>query len=207
MPAGDYDAAMRITEDSPRRLVLRDQTLWLSAICAATAVLIAAVSFLQQIWRGLITATIFAVFGILLVRKSRVEINRSELTVTIETTKPFSRRSVRLKFDDIKDVAIEADAIQDNRTPSCRLAFTLTSGSQPLSEVYSGRYEVYEAMREKVLAALGRPVVDAFESSLRHLVASHRIIDAVALLRSRQKMGITAARQRVSELQRELDAT
>jgi len=38
-------------------------------------------------------------------------------------------------------------------------------------------------------------------------VASHRSIDAVALLRSRQKMGITAARQRVSELQREIDST
>jgi hypothetical protein len=73
--------------------------------------------------------------------------------------------------------------------------------------VYSGRYERYESMRENVLAALGRPVVDALDSSLRHLVASHRSIDAVALLRSRQKMGITAARQRVSELQREIDST
>jgi hypothetical protein len=198
---------MRVTDDSSQRLVLRDQTLWISVICAAAALSIGAVSLLHQTWRPLAAAALFAVFGILFIRKSRVEINRSEHTVTIETTKPFSRRTVRLKFDDIKDVAIEADAIQDNRTPSCRLAFTTSSGSQPLSEVYSGRYERYESMRENVLAALGRPVVDALDSSLRHLVASHRSIDAVALLRSRQKMGITAARQRVSELQREIDST
>jgi hypothetical protein len=194
---------MRITEDSPDRLVLQEQTIWVSVICGTAALWVGAVSVLHQAWRPLVGAALFACFGILFIRKSRVDISRSKHTVTIATTRPFSRRTVQLNFDDIKDVAIEPDAMQSNRTPSCRLAFTTSSGSQALSEVYSGGYASNESMRESVLAALGRPIVGAFDVSLRHLVASRRIIEAVALLRSQQKMSLVAARQRVEELQRE----
>ncbi|HWW20584.1 MAG TPA: hypothetical protein VNZ06_07245 [Steroidobacteraceae bacterium] len=198
---------MRITEDSPDRLVLQEQTIWISVICGAAAVWIGAVSVLHQAWRPLVGAALFACFGILFIRKSRVEISRSTHTVIIKITKPFNWRTVRLRFDEVKDVVIEPDAMQSNRTPSCRLALTTSSGSQPLSEVYSGGYVRYESMRESVLAALGRPIADALEASLRHLVTSRRIIEAVELLRSQQKMGLAAARQRVEEVQREIGSS
>jgi hypothetical protein len=197
---------MRITENSAERLVLKEQTVWISVVCALGAMVMLYQSWAKHLWGGLVSAGFFALFALIMHRTSRAEFDKHTRVATLGQLRTFKRSSFSLVFDDITDVIIESDALGDGPAPSCRLSIQTSGGARPITDSYSSDYGGYVVMRIAILETLGRPVTDAVDQSLRQLIRSRRTIDAIRLLRSQKNMDLTTARQRVAQLQRELES-
>ena len=70
---------MRITENTPSRLKLRDRTLWISAVCfGAAVVLVARAAFDGDQIEELIPAALSVFFGLAFLRATDVTFDKSE---------------------------------------------------------------------------------------------------------------------------------
>jgi hypothetical protein len=68
---------MRIVEDSPQRLVLRDQSIWITAICVvASAFLLYELYINQEIGTQAAIVLFFALFGFAFLRISNIEFDK-----------------------------------------------------------------------------------------------------------------------------------
>jgi hypothetical protein len=195
---------VRIMENSARRLVLYEQTVWISVVCVLAAMVMLYQSWASHRWGGLVSAGFFALFALISLRTSRAQFDKHARVATLDKMRIFKRSSFRLLFDEISDVVIETDGLGDGPAPSCRLSLQTNDGSRLLTDGYSSGYGNYVVMRFAILETLGRPVSDAVDQSLRELIRSRRTIDAISLLRSQKNMDLTAARERVVQLRREL---
>ncbi|HEV2212557.1 MAG TPA: hypothetical protein VGS99_04345 [Gammaproteobacteria bacterium] len=198
---------MKFAEDSAQRLVLKDQTFWLSVIFGVVVLWVLYAEVVQHAPCGLLlSGAFFALFALLCLRSSRIEFDKATRVACVTKLQVLRRTRNEFRFDDIQDVAIEAEPLPGHRNPPCRLCLVTPKGSLPLTDAYAGSYSLHEALRLTILKALGRPVSDPFDESLRQLVKSGRTIDAVALLRLHRKMDLTAARLKVAELEKQLNA-
>lgn len=199
-------AAVKVSEDSGARLVLKDQSVWIAAVCGLAALFPVSQILLGRAPTSMyILAGFFVLFALVFLRRSRIEFDKSARRVSIDKLQVFKRRSARLAFDDISDVLIETEPLSAaERAPPCRLSLVTTQGALPLTDSYQSDYAHHSVMRHAILQALGRPVSDAMDESLRQLVRAGRSVDAVAMLRLQKKMDLTAARLKVAELEQQL---
>jgi hypothetical protein len=111
----------------------------------------------------------------------------------------FTRQ--RLDFREIKDIRVETCPMDDSQAVSCRLSLVTATATYPVTVSYEPSLERYNQMRETIVSAMFAaghrpeptdPVLD--------LVRQGRTIDAVALLRNRERLDLTAAVERVDEL-------
>ena len=107
-----------------------------------------------------------------------------------------------LSFDDIVDIKVDIEPLQgESQVTACRLSLVTASAVLPLTASYEPSLERYNAMRDRILDVLfadGRrpPAADPVEA----LAREGRTIDAVAVLRKRERLTLTAARARVAEI-------
>jgi hypothetical protein len=193
---------VRIAEDSPQRLVLRDRTLWIGVLFLFAAVFLVYMSFRQPHPAGMwVGAGLFVLFGLAFFSASDVVFDRATGEVTLIRLMLWRRSQRVLRFSEIKEVQIEDSP--GERVPTCRLALVTAERSFPLTTVYDQGRKSYEEMRAAVLRALGRavgPVPDPLES----LVRQGRIVEAVELLRRQENLDLTTARERVREMEHKL---
>lgn len=144
--------AVRITEDSPARMVvLCNQTVWIALLLGLVAILIAATSISQRHWTLLWSTAGFAVFGWFFIRRDRLEIQKISRRVTFYSLRPFGVRATHFEFDDIKDVVFEGNGT------FFRPAFATSAGIFPLTAWWSqGSSRSQEQIRVRVLIALGK---------------------------------------------------
>ena len=197
---------MKVSEDSSARLVLKDQSVWITTVCGLAAALLVSQILVGRAPASMyVAAGFFALFALVFLRRSRVEFDKSARMVSIDKLQVFKRRRTRLRFDDISDVLIETEPLSaTERVPPCRLSLATTQRTLPLTDSYQSDYAHHSVMRNAILQALGRSVSDAMDESLRQLVHAGRSIDAIAMLRLQKKMDLTAARLKVAELEEEL---
>jgi hypothetical protein len=195
---------VRIARNSSDTLLLKEETVWISVVCAIAALF----TFVQGAAHGafllFLAGALFIVFGLVFLRTVRVELDKRQRTVTIERMKVFRRSTSRLRFEDIDDVVIETRAMSNGRTAVWRLGFVTRSTTVPLTEVYSGRFRRHEGMRTAVLEALAKPVTDAARQSLRYLIKSQRTLDAIVMVRALERIDLASARDRVARMEKEL---
>jgi hypothetical protein len=197
---------MRIVENTPARLVLRDRTLWISIVCfAAGAVPMAFFSGGVAPWRLLGGSAFFFISGLLTLRTSDVIFDKVARTCDINRFDVLRRKRTRLAFADIVDVRVEREPTEMNRRAAlCRLSLVTDASVLPLTAGYSGGPERFDAIRKTILSALSRDAasptdVDAVDA----LVQQGRTIDAVAVLREREGLDMSAAVARVKQMQKE----
>lgn len=190
---------MRIAEDSPQRLVLRDRTLWIGVLLVFAAAFLVYMSLRQAHPAGMwVGAGLFVLFGLAFFSASDVVFDRSTGEVTL-TRLVLWRRSQRvLRFSEIKGVEIQESP--GERVPTCRLALVTAERSFPLTTVYDRGRKDYEAMRAAVLRAMGHAGESA-PDPLESLVRQGRIVEAVELLRRRESLDLVTARERVREME------
>jgi len=197
---------MRIVENTPARLVLRDRTLWISIICfAAGAAPMAFFSGVVAIWRLLGGAALFFIFGLLTLRASDVIFDKVARTCDISRFDVLRRKRVHLGFSDIVDVRVERERMEtDRRAALCRLSLVTDAAVLPLTAGYSPGPERFDAMRNAILGALlPHAASPADVDPVDALVQQGRTIDAVAVLREREGLDMSAAVARVKEMQKE----
>jgi hypothetical protein len=192
---------MRIVENTPSRLVLRDRTLWISAVLlgAAAVLLVHYVRAHDQ----LIPALVSVAFALAFLRSTDVTFDKSEGICTLRRLDMLRLTSTRLEFRDLKDIRVETCPMDDSHAGTCRLALVTASATLPLTASYEPSLERYNQMRETIVEAVfparRRPVA---VDPVQDLVRQGRTIDAVALLRQREGLDLTSAVARVDEMQK-----
>jgi len=199
---------MRISDDTPSQLRLRDRTLWLSVVCFGAALVLVGGAVYDREPRLLISAGFFVVFALASLRATDVTFDKIERTCSIRRLDILRVSRMRLAFDDIVDVKVEIEPMPDNAAvPSCRLSLVTGSATVPLTASYQSDYERSNAMRDAVLAAImGDRPRPAAADPVRTLAKEGRTIDAVAILRAREGIDLKTASARVKELQKAPDA-
>ena len=194
---------MRITEDTPQRLKLRDRTLWISAVCcAASAVLLASFVAAPDHLGLLAVSGLFFVFALGFLRTTDVTFDKARRTCDMRRVDVLRLTRTHLSFDDIVDIKVDIEPLQGElQVTACRLSLVTASAVLPLTASYEPSLERYNAMRDRILDVLfadGRrpPAADPVEA----LAREGRTIDAVAVLRKRERLTLTAARARVAEI-------
>jgi hypothetical protein len=193
-------------ENSSERLVLRDRTLWISAICLSGAGILAAQWILRRDGAdALLAAAVAVFFGLAFLRASDVTFDRSARRARIRRfdVLRFTRRE--LAFDEITEVRIEIDRTHDPDAFSYRLSLSTASAAIPLSAAFEPGFDRHATMRDEIQKAVnGDRPWPAQEDPVRALVKQGRIIDAVALLRTRDGLSLSEAHTRVAELRASL---
>jgi hypothetical protein len=197
---------MRIAENTPSRLVLRDRTLWISAVCfTAAAALVGRVAFDLDDASQLVPAALSVLFGLAFLRATDVTFDKTKGTCLVRRLDVLRLTCRRVAFHDIIDVRIDIDRSHDPDDLTYRLSLSTTSAIIPLSATYEPGFERYSGMREAVLDAVSNTAQrPATEDSINGLVRAGRVIDAIAIIRMREGLNLAEARARVAELQRTL---
>ncbi len=194
---------MRISENTPSRLRLRDRTLWISLVCfAAAAAIVVGVAFDREQSGQLIPAVLSVIFGLAFLRATDVTFDKIERVCAVRRFDVLRVARTRLAFEEIVDVRVEIEPMPDNAAAvSCRLSLVTASGAVPLTAGYEPDQARYDTMREAVLEVVFRDRrKPAALDPVRMLVKEGRFIDAVAMLRMREGLDLTTASARVDEL-------
>jgi hypothetical protein len=200
---------MRISENTPSHLRLRDRTLWISVVCfAAAVILFARAAFDQEPLEQLVPAALSVVFGLAFLRATDVTFDKVARVCAVRRLDVLRIKRMRLAFADITDVRVEVGPSPgDSSDISCRLSLVTASAVVPLTVSYEPDQARHDAMRDAVLEVVfengKRP---AAVDPVRMLVKQGRIIDAVAMLRIRDGLDLTTASARVKELRKPPDA-
>ena len=201
---------MRITENTPSHLRLRDRTLWISGVCFAAAVVLAARAALDRDQLGeLIPAALSAMFGLAFLRATNVTFDKVvERICAIYRFDVLRVRRTRLAFADIVDARVEiGPSPGDSPVISCRLSLVTGSAVVPLTAGYEPDQHRYNAMRAAVLEAVfGDGPKPSGRDPVRMLVKERRIIDAVSMLQMRDGLDLTTASAWVDELRNATEA-
>lgn len=204
---------MRIVRQSPTELVAKDSTLWLSVVSGAAALALIFFGIESAKPSMFLVAGFFLLFATITARGTTFTFDGLERVGRWQSYWVFRARSGTVRLDDIRDVTVEAMST-DRNAVTYRLVLQTANGPVPMSNAYSASRDGYAKLRREVLAFL-KPGLDPsahepqktvdgipadLASSLHSLVAQGRIIDAVTLLRARQRMSLTEARKRIDAI-------
>jgi hypothetical protein len=197
---------MRISEDNEACLKLSDRTVWISLVSFAAAAFMLTTLVTTRGPLGLLVPSGFLIlFGLAFLHATDVTFDKAARTCDIRRLDVVRRSQTRLDFNDITDIKVEIGPTgRGLPVANCRLSVVTKSADVPLTASFEPGIERYDAMRNAILdvvmaGASRPPAADPVDS----LVKAGRSIDAVAVLRGREGLSLTAARERVAELERE----
>lgn len=195
---------MRVVENGPSRLVLRDRTSWISFFCWTAALVIAAFAVSRGEPKALVSAGLFCVFGIGFFRNSRVVFDKSSRSCSLTRLDMWRVSRTTVPFDAIQNILVEPMIGNDSPNASlCRLSLESADGVTPLSSSYEPDLARFEAMRELVLTFISREGI-TFPSTepVRALISAGRRVDALALLRRRERLTLMEAIHKLETIER-----
>jgi len=194
---------MRIKSNTPSQLVLRDRTLWISAVCFAAALFMVYRVLAYHDSHNLYFSALFlGVFGLVFFGATDVIFDKRAQMCQVRRLSARGLLRAAYRFPDITDVKVEiAPSSGHSSATMCRLALVTAAGSTPLTASYEPTLERYNAMRDAIVLTLATDLpLSAELDPVQDLVKQGRTIDAVALLRKREKLSLTEAHNRVARL-------
>jgi hypothetical protein len=204
---------MHIARQSPTELVCKDSLLWLSIPFSLVALAFA--------WFAIMEAKLlkFVGTGVFLLLAASTAVSTTFVFDSVRRTVLWNGRkflkvdSGEIPFDDITGIGVEALSSEDGGA-TYRLSILTAQGSVPMAYAYTNGEDRHARMREAILAFLnpgaqslpsvsaatasGVPLAD--EASIRSLLRQGRKIDAVVLLRSTERLGLTEAMKRINAI-------
>jgi len=198
---------MHVVRQSPTELVVKDSSVWMTILFATIAVaLVAGIGVSQPV--RLLAPALFLLFGTITARATTFTFDGMQRTVRWSGFKPFKSQSGAILFDEIDDVTVEASSMGNSGT-TYRLSLLTKQGAIPMAFAYSGSRDGYAALRRQILAFV-KPglspsapestfagIPDDLASSIRSLLIQGRTIDAITLLRTRERIGLVEAKKRI----------
>lgn len=203
---------MRVVHHSPTELVVKNSSLWMSIVCGGGAFALILFGITKAQPNLFLVAAFFLLFATITARGTTFTFDGIERVARWSGYKPFKSESGSIRFDQISDITVEAMSM-DKSGMTYRLTLQTANGPVPMANAYTGSEDGYASLRRQILAFVKpglRPepleshvdgVPADLASSIRSLLQQRRTIDAVALLRAREKISLTEARKRVEALQ------
>lgn len=210
---------MRIASQSPTELVVRDNSVWISILCASVALALICFGIAKAQPNTFAGAAFFLLCGIIGARTTAFTFDGVRRVVQWNGYKPFKRASGSIPFDDISDIVVEAMSGSSDAT-TYRLSLITSQGAVPMAYTYTNSRDGYAELRNQILnfirpglagvapdTAINSGGLPAdLDSSIRLLLNQHRKIDAIALLRTHEGIGLAEAVKRVNAIDREQSA-
>ncbi len=193
---------MRIIENSPALLRLRDRAWRLTVACFATASILAGAFVTGRAPPSILFGSaVWAAFALGFLRNADVAFDRTARVMTLKRFSALGSRTTRLSFADIEGVRVDTMLSDDSQTLGCRLTLATSTGDLPLSAAFEPGEERYAEMRDAILDALTRGAPrPAPEDLARALARSGRTIEATILLRQRDGLDLASARARAKAM-------
>ena len=196
---------MKVVEDSPSRLVLKDRTLWITGFCFVFAGFMGYQALVQPARVNFLAPLFLILVGMAFLDMSDVVFDKTRRMVSLRRFSVVKLTRATFRFEEITDVVVQiAPLIGSSTSTQCRLAFVAGKAPLPMTISYGPNLARYEAMRASILRALGRIGEPALDDPVRDLVRQGRIVDAVAMLRKRESLDLVTARDRIMALQKEI---
>jgi hypothetical protein len=170
---------MRISENSSSYLRLRDQTLWIAAVCFCAAVLIGAFGIVAHDYRSRFAGFgLFLCFGLLALRATDATFDKVRRTCDVRRLDVVRLERTRLTFREIVDVRLEIGPPQADASTTCRLSLVTPFAVLPLTAGFEPDLAGYNAMRRSILdVVFSDAVTDPSEAM------TDRTTDAAAAVR------------------------
>jgi hypothetical protein len=210
---------MRIASQSPTELVVRDSSVWISVLCAGVALGLILFGIAKAQPNTFLGAALFLLFGIIGARNTTFTFDSVRRVVNWSGYKPFKRASGTIPFDDVSDIVVEATSGGSDAT-TYRLALITSQGNVPMAYAYTSSKDGYAELRSQILGFIRPGLAGAppdtdvnadgipadLDSSIRSLLNQRRKIDAIELLRSRGRIGLTEAVKRIDAVDKNMKA-
>src|SRR5579862_44075 len=209
---------LHIARQSPQELVVVDGTRWVSAICAAVALFAVYRVISQHAAKGptLVGIALLVFFALIADLRKTFTFDGMQRIMRWRGRTILKTESGEIPFDDITDIVIETSTTSSTRGTTSMTTYRLTintaRGTIPMAYNYRGAADGLSGLRRQILEfirpgsqsaspPLGRAAAESLESSLRALLRQGRKIDAVALLRSTEDIGLTEAMHRIEAIE------
>jgi hypothetical protein len=194
---------MRIKANTQSELVLRDRTLWISAVCFAAVLFMVYRVLVHHDSQNLYFSALFlAVFGVVFLGATDVVFEKRRQVCRVRRLGALGMFRADYRFPEIKEIKVEiAPSNGRSNATMCRLALVTAGGTIPLTRSYEPTLERYNAMRDAIVLTLGADLpLSAEIDPVQELVKQGRTIDAITLLEKRDKLSLTEAHNRVARL-------
>jgi hypothetical protein len=212
-----YFWIMRIRRQSGQELVVEDSGIALSVVLFLCSLPLFYVSTLPGKLGALFGACFFLLASLVFLRKTTFVFDAGESMVHWKGRKFLKVTRGDIPFKDVTGIGTET-AFGSNNSTSYRLTVLTTQGPVPMAFMYGGNREKYESIREAILRFLhpemptavtdrqghSEPAID--EASIRSLLGQGRKVDAIELVRTSTKVGLTAAVRCVEEVENRMKA-
>jgi len=201
---------MRIARQTDHELVIEESSLWLSVVLFVAATALAFLTLSQNKPKGLLGAGLFFLFALMWVRKIVFRFDAGEQMVYWMGRVLFKVTTGNIPFSQITGIGTETSSGgKSGNVPTYRLSILTAVGSTPMSSAYGGNRNNYMSIREVVLRFLHLDASDASalranlgvdEASVRSLLRQGRRVDAISLVQTGAKIGLTESVERVEEI-------
>jgi hypothetical protein len=197
---------MRIVRQSDTELVLRESTLWISALLALAALPLFYASTRPGERGNLIVAVFFVVGALVWLRNATIVFDAAQHTVYWRRMRFFRSASGAVPFSEIAGIGTESSSGHGGST---LYRLTLLTGQQaiPFTDTYGAGRDRWAQLRTTAQGFLqthrGTPLPlpgSDLDASLRSLLLRGRRVEAIRLLESSEHLDLTSATQRVNQL-------
>lgn len=218
---------MRIIRQTPTELVVRDSSLWMSAVFVGAALFVAYFAIFQGDRRAIGAAAISLLIGIAWARRSTFTFNAAAQRIKWKRLRFLTTKTGTIPFSDVHGINVESTS-SDKGTLTFRLAIaTASQGTLPMSDVYSGGQQHIESLRETIqqfvkpsasgdetpdsaVTSASKPLnadaarTAALNDLVRGLLQQGRKIDAIILVRQTEHLDLTEATFRVNQVENQM---
>ncbi len=147
---------MHIARQTPRELVVVAGTRWVSAICAAAALITLYIVITRHEPKGyLFLPAFFLLFAFIVDLRKTFTFDATRRIVRWKGRKVFKAESGEIPFDDISDIRTEASSASSQsggrEVPIYRLTIITARATIPMDYSYSGHEDRYSTLRAQIL--------------------------------------------------------
>lgn len=146
---------MHIARQTPQELVIVDGSRWISAICAAAAVLTAYQVLSHHEPKGLLAAAVFVLFALIMDLRKTFTFDGMQRIVRWKGRTILKSESGEIPFDDITDIGTQVSSTtvgpSQRHVPTYRLTIVTPQATIPMAYSYSGQTDRYSVLRSQIL--------------------------------------------------------
>jgi uncharacterized membrane protein len=142
---------MHIARQTPQELVFVSGTRWVSAICAAAAVITFYFAITRHKHDALFLAAFCALFAVIMDLRKTFTFDAMQRTVRWSGRKVFKFESGEIPFDHITDIGTETRRAGRWNSRVYRLTIITPQSTIPMAYAYSGQHDGFSDLRRQIL--------------------------------------------------------
>jgi hypothetical protein len=204
---------MRICSQTETELVVRDSSLWISALLILGGLLPLWFAFHGD-FRGFRAFGGLLLFAIAWLRRSTFTFDATTQTIRWIRFRYYWTRTGSIPFSEVRGIETQSMSSAQSNQLIYRLSIVTAQSTVPMSDVYSSGEQRCASIRDTILHFLHldhsfaqQPATPAVDTSVRSLLRQGRKIDAIHLLCNAEDIDVTTATQRINEIDTSTEAT